>query len=66
METKKIGRPSKGPRNEVRAKLPVRLAEALQAEAARLGITVTDLIGEMAAERTGVPYVTQERLSLSA
>jgi hypothetical protein len=66
METKKVGRPSKGPRNEVRAKLPVQLAEALQAEAARLGITVTDLIGHMAAERTGVPYATQEGLSLSA
>jgi hypothetical protein len=65
MEAKKTGRPSKGSRNEVRAKLPVRLAEALQAEAKRQGKTLTDLIGEMAAQRTGVPY-EPEGLQLSA
>jgi hypothetical protein len=60
MERRKPGRPSKGPRNEVRAKLPVRLVEALQAEAARRGMTVTDLVGELAAQVTGVPYTTQQ------
>lgn len=50
----------------MRALLPVQLAEALHAEAARRGMTLTDLIGEMAATATGVPYSSQEALSLSA
>lgn len=66
MERKKTGRPSKGPRNLIRAKLPVKLAEALQDEASRRGMTLTDLIGELAAQATGVPYVHQEALSLTA
>lgn len=62
MERRKPGRPSKGPRHEVRAKLPVVLAEALQDEAVRRGMTVTDLMGQLAADATGVPYATQEAL----
>jgi hypothetical protein len=66
MERKKTGRPSKGERRLVRAKLPVPLAQALQTEAARRGMTVTDFLGELAANATGVPYRHQEALSLSA
>jgi hypothetical protein len=66
MERKKTGRPSKGPRTEVRAKLPVQLAQALQSEASRRGMTLTDLVGELAAQATGVPYVHQEALQLTA
>jgi hypothetical protein len=66
MERKKPGRPSKGERRIVRALLPVRLAEALYDEAARRGMTVTDLLGELASSATGVPYINQEALSLSA
>lgn len=50
----------------MRAKLPVPLAQALQTEAARRGMTVTDFLGELAANATGVPYRHQEALSLSA
>jgi hypothetical protein len=65
MERKKTGRPSKGERHLVRAKLPVRLAEALHAEAARRGMTLTDLVGEWASRETGVPYSPQESLMAS-
>lgn len=66
MERKKTGRPSKGERRLVRAKLPVPLAQALQAEATRRGMTLNDFLGELAANATGVPYSSQEVLSLSA
>ncbi len=49
----------------MRAKLPVRLAEALHAEAARRGMTLTDFVGEWASRETGVPYTTQEPLMAS-
>jgi hypothetical protein len=36
--------------------LPTDLAAALQAQALRDGMTVTDVLGELAARHTGVPY----------
>jgi hypothetical protein len=66
MERKKIGRPSKGERHFVRAKLPVRLVRGLQDRATRRGMTLTDLIGELASKETGIPYGDQEALPLSS
>jgi hypothetical protein len=66
MERKKTGRPSKGERHFVRAKLPVRLVRALQDRATRRGMTLTDLIGELASKETGIPYSDQEALPLSS
>ena len=62
MTRRKIGRPSKGEREEVRAKVPVSLRRAVQEEAARRGMTVNDLVGELLADCTGVPYTSQEAL----
>jgi hypothetical protein len=56
MERRKPGRPSKGHRKPIRVNLPTELAAALQAQAAREGMTVTDVLGELAAWHTGVPY----------
>jgi hypothetical protein len=66
MERKKAGRPSKGQRREVRARVPVSLFEALHKEAGRRGMTFNDLVGEHLAALVGVPYSDQEALSLSA
>lgn len=66
MERRKTGRPSKGDREMVRARLPRPLAKALHAEARRRGITVNDFIGELAARELQLPYDEQERLPLSA
>jgi hypothetical protein len=66
MERKKTGRPSKGQRREVRARVPVSLFEALHDEARRRGMTINDLVGEQLAALVGVPYSPQEALSLSA
>ena len=66
MAHRKIGRPSKGDRELVRAKMPVRLRDAAYQEAARRGMTFTDLLGELLAEATGVPYTTQEALDKTA
>jgi hypothetical protein len=66
MERRKTGRPSKGQRREVRARVPVSLFEALHTEAGRRGMTVNDLVGEHLAALVGVPYSPQEALSLSA
>ena len=62
MARRNVGRPSKGEREEVRARVPVQLRRALQQEAARRGMTVNDLIGETLADLTGVPYADQEAL----
>jgi predicted HicB family RNase H-like nuclease len=62
MARRKTGRPSKGEREEVRARVPISLRRALQEEAARRGMTVNDLVGETLAELTGVPYTEQEAL----
>lgn len=65
-ERRKTGRPSKGDRDEIRVRLPVALANGVRALAAKRGMTINDLIGELMAEQTGVPYQQQEALSLSA
>lgn len=62
MERRKPGRPSKGPRREIRSRLSNQLYDAVHAEAARRGMTVNDLVGEQLAELTGVPYNPQEAL----
>lgn len=64
MQRRKPGRPHKGDRKQVKVRLPVALAEAFLAEAARRGMTINDWIGEFAAEQTGVPYAPQEGLPL--
>lgn len=55
-QRRRTGRPSKGARREVRARVPVTLFEALHGEAARRGMTFNDLIGETLAEVVDVPY----------
>ena len=65
MEHKRPGRPSKGARKQVKVRLPDALAVAFQEEAERRGISITDWIGQFAAEQTGVPYETQEALPLT-
>jgi predicted DNA binding CopG/RHH family protein len=64
VEHKKTGRPSKGDRRMIAYKLPTHLIEATREHAARRGITVTDLIGELLAAEVGVPYMDQEALPL--
>jgi len=58
-----VGRPSKGEREVVRARLPLPLAAALRDAAQRRGLTVNDFLGRLAEEATGVPYTpyTQKR-----
>lgn len=65
MERRKPGPPSKGEREEVRARVPVELRRALQAEAARRGMTFNDFIGEALSELVGVPYATQRSMPLT-
>jgi len=62
VERKKPGRPSKGEREQVRARVPVALLRALQDEAARRGMTFNDFVGETLADVVGVPYSEQEAL----
>jgi predicted HicB family RNase H-like nuclease len=62
VERKKTGRPSKGPRRQVKARVPVPLFEALYTEAARRGMTVNDLVGLLLSREVGVPYSSQEAL----
>lgn len=62
MERRKPGRPSKGPRREIRSRLPEPLYDAIHAEATRRGVTVNDLVGEQLAELVQVPYSPQEVL----
>jgi predicted DNA binding CopG/RHH family protein len=66
MEHRKPGRPSKGHRENIRVRLPEPLAEAMRSHARRHGMTINDFLGELVAEKTGVPYISQEGLSLSA
>lgn len=66
MESKKVGRPSKGERNRITLRLPPRLAEGAKQTAASKGVTFNDLIGELLAEHVGIPYDAQEGLDLSA
>ncbi len=62
MERKKPGPKGKGPRREIRSRLPEALYEAIHAEAARRGVTINDLVGENLAELVRVPYSPQEAL----
>lgn len=62
VERRKPGPPSKGEREQVRARVPVPLLRALQEEAARRGMTFNDFIGETLAEVVGVPYSPQEAM----
>jgi len=65
MERRKTGRPSKGDRRLASYKLPTPLLEAVREHAARRGMTVTDLVGELLAAEVGMPYLTQEGLPLN-
>lgn len=65
METK-IGRPSKGDRRMIRARVPVPMIEAIQEQAARRGMTINDFIGEQLEKATGVPYSHQGSLPMTA
>lgn len=62
VERKKPGPPSKGPRVQLKARMPEQLYAAALQEAARRGMTLTDFVGELIAESTGVPYSFQEAL----
>lgn len=62
MERRRGGQPSKGPRVQLKARVPEALHSALLAEAARRGMTLNDLVGETFADLTGVPYQAQEAL----
>lgn len=65
MERKKPGRKSKGDRRQVNTRQPRALAEAAQAEAARRGMDLTEFVGRLLADATGVPYEPQEALPLA-
>lgn len=56
VERRKPGPPSKGPRVQLKARLPEELYDAAVAEAARRGMTLNDLVGETLAQMTGVNY----------
>jgi hypothetical protein len=66
MESKRPGRKSKGTRKKIAARVPLPLADALAAEAARRGMTITDLLGFLAAREVGMTYQPQEALPISA
>jgi hypothetical protein len=61
-----MGRPSKGPRRHLSAKIPISLVEAMDEEAKRRGLDRTALIVEALAAKYGItnPMVTQETLPL--
>lgn len=65
VERRKPGRSSKGPREEVRARVPVELRRALQDEATRRGMTFNDFIGEALSELVSVPYTPQRSMPLT-
>lgn len=62
MEHRKTGRPSKGEREFVRARVPIPLRRAAEDRAKALGMTLNDYVGQLLAEDTGVAYATQEGL----
>lgn len=66
MERRKTGRPSKGDREEVKMRVPRPLADALRAEASRRGVTINNLLAEIASREVGVPYTNEESLPISA
>jgi hypothetical protein len=65
MERKKPGPPWKGPRKQVAVRLPLPLAAAALKYAEQHGMTFNDFLGEMLAEKTGVPYQPQGALMAS-
>ncbi len=66
VERRKPGRQSKGPRVQLKARVPEELHLAVLAEAERRGMTLNDLVGETFAELTGVPYAQQGVLKETA
>jgi hypothetical protein len=66
MERKKTGRPSKGDRRTVAARLPRGLADAAGKRAAALGMTFNDYLGHLLSAETGVPYSDQEAIPKTA
>jgi hypothetical protein len=65
MERKKTGRPSKGERSRVEARIPIPLYHAAKSRAEQRGMTLSDLLGELLATEVGVPYQNQEGLPLN-
>lgn len=65
MERKKTGRPSKGARKQVNVRLPLPLVQAAHEQALQQGVTLNDFLGELLAEKTGVPYQHQGVLMAS-
>lgn len=65
VEKKRPGPPSKGPRASCTFWMPPQLKAAGKKRAAELGMTFTDLMGELLARETGVPYQMQEGLPLN-
>lgn len=64
MERRKPGRPSKGEREVLYARLPVPLMEALRFRAAGCGMTVNDFVGETLSKELDASYTDQEALPL--
>ncbi len=64
MEHRRPGRPPKGPFERAQYKIPAELAAAIRYYAAAHGMTMTDLVCEAVADRIGVPYHPQTRLSV--
>lgn len=62
MEHRKIGRPSKGEREVVRARLPIALRRAVEERAKTLGMSLNDYVAQLLSADTGVPYTDQEEL----
>jgi len=65
---RKSGRPSKGDRRHVSAKIPVALLDALEQDAQARGLDRTAVLVEAIAERYGLPNPfasTQEALPLT-
>lgn len=63
----KTGRPWKGPRLHLSAKIPLSLVAAMDEEMERRGLDRTALIVEALAAKYGIPnpMITQERLPLT-
>ncbi len=66
MKRKKAGRPHKGDRRMVAARLPRPLVDAAYEHAAQRGMTFNDLVGELLAAEVGTTYQTQEALPRTA
>ena len=62
MEHRKLGRPSTGPRVQIKGRVPEELRAAALRRAGQLGMTLNDYLGELLAEDTGVAYTPQEAL----